>query len=40
MDGLRLNVGVGVLFCDAWLRGHGHFVFNGCVEDSATAEVS
>uniref|UniRef100_V9KGI5 malate synthase n=1 Tax=Callorhinchus milii TaxID=7868 RepID=V9KGI5_CALMI len=38
--GLKYNIGVGVLFIEAWLRGQGHFFFRGQVEDSATAEIS
>ncbi|XP_067850156.1 malate synthase-like isoform X1 [Heptranchias perlo] len=38
--GLKYNIGVGILFIEAWLRGQGHFYFRGQVEDSATAEIS
>ncbi|XP_037635197.1 malate synthase-like isoform X2 [Sebastes umbrosus] len=38
--GLKYNIGVGVLFFNAWLSGKGHFFYRGQVEDSATAEIS
>ncbi|XP_043530038.1 malate synthase-like [Chiloscyllium plagiosum] len=40
LHGLKYNIGVGILFIEAWLRGRGHFYFRGQVEDSATAEIS
>lgn len=40
LEGLKHNVAVGVLFIEAWLRGKGHYIFRGAVEDSATAEIS
>ncbi|XP_072351695.1 malate synthase-like [Scyliorhinus torazame] len=40
LHGLKYNIGVGILFIEAWLRGQGHFCFRGQVEDSATAEIS
>ncbi|KAK2182485.1 hypothetical protein NP493_351g03026 [Ridgeia piscesae] len=40
LGGLKHNIAVGILFIEAWLRGRGHFYFKGCVEDSATAEIS
>ncbi|XP_078260860.1 malate synthase-like [Rhinoraja longicauda] len=40
LHGLKYNIGVGILFIEAWLRGQGHFYFRGQVEDSATAEIS
>ncbi|XP_069781460.1 malate synthase-like isoform X2 [Narcine bancroftii] len=40
LHGLKYNIGVGILFIAAWLRGEGHFYFRGQVEDSATAEIS
>ncbi|XP_078066636.1 malate synthase-like [Mustelus asterias] len=40
LHGLKYNIGVGILFIEAWLRGQGHFSFRGQVEDSATAEIS
>jgi len=38
--GLRKNVSVGILFISAWMDGKGTFVYQGSVEDSATAEIS
>jgi hypothetical protein len=40
--GLEKNIVIGVAFIDAWLRDNavGHFALDGCVEDSATAEIS
>ena len=40
LAGLEHNVMVGVLFISAWYNGKGCFVLKGCVEDSATAEIS
>jgi len=40
LAGLKHNIMVGVLFISSWYNGKGCFVFNGCVEDSATAEIS
>ncbi|XP_055499500.1 malate synthase-like [Leucoraja erinacea] len=40
LHGLKYNIGVGILFIEAWLRGQGTFYFRGQVEDSATAEIS
>jgi len=41
MAGLTYNVGVGVGFIHSWLaEGRGTFVYQGGVEDSATAEIS
>ncbi|KXJ28476.1 uncharacterized protein LOC110247968 isoform X2 [Exaiptasia diaphana] len=40
LDGLCSNISVGILFIQAWLQGKGSFILNGCVEDSATAEIS
>ncbi|KAK4301254.1 hypothetical protein Pmani_026589 [Petrolisthes manimaculis] len=40
LEGLKHNIAVGVLFIEAWLRGKGHYIFRGAVEDSATAEIS
>uniref|UniRef100_A0A0N7ZB81 malate synthase n=1 Tax=Scylla olivacea TaxID=85551 RepID=A0A0N7ZB81_SCYOL len=40
LEGLKHNVAVGILFIAAWLRGQGHYVYKGAVEDSATAEIS
>ncbi|XP_063586705.1 malate synthase-like [Penaeus indicus] len=40
LAGLKHNVAVGILFIDSWLRGQGHYIYKGAVEDSATAEIS
>ena len=40
LTGLKHNIKVGILFVEAWLRGQGHFLLDGAVEDSATAEIS
>jgi len=40
LAGLHHNIQVGVLFIHAWYHGKGCFVLRGCVEDSATAEIS
>jgi len=40
LAGLEHNIRVGVLFICAWYSGKGCFVLKGCVEDSATAEIS
>jgi len=39
-DGLRHNISVGVMYLEAWLRGHGCVPFNNLMEDAATAEIS
>nr|XP_022908998.1 malate synthase-like [Onthophagus taurus] len=39
-DSFWHNIQVTVLFIYNWLDGNGHFVLNGFVEDSATAEIS
>ncbi len=38
--GLRLNLNVGILYLEAWLRGHGCVPIHGLMEDAATAEIS
>ncbi|XP_067949606.1 malate synthase-like [Watersipora subatra] len=40
IKGLTLNITVGILFIFNWLQGNGVFIYNGSVEDSATAEIS
>ncbi|KAK7075803.1 Malate synthase [Halocaridina rubra] len=40
LAGLKHNIEVGILFIDSWLRGQGHYIYKGAVEDSATAEIS
>jgi malate synthase len=39
-NGLRMNVGVGVQYLEAWLRGHGAVPLFNLMEDAATAEIS
>ena len=38
--GLRTNIGVGVRYLEAWLRGHGAVPLFNLMEDAATAEIS
>lgn len=38
--GIRMNIQVSLEFILAWMSGQGTFILNGCVEDSATAEIS
>lgn len=40
VSGLLKNIKVGILFIASWMNGHGTFVLDGNVEDSATAEIS
>ncbi|XP_044004522.1 malate synthase, glyoxysomal-like, partial [Aphidius gifuensis] len=40
MTGLDHNICVAILFIYHWLNGNGHFIHNGSIEDSATAEIS
>ncbi|XP_039607595.1 malate synthase-like isoform X1 [Polypterus senegalus] len=40
LHGLKYNIEVGILFVASWLTGKGHFIYQGQVEDSATAEIS
>lgn len=40
MRGLKHNISVTILFIYNWLNGKGHFIYEGLVEDSATAEIS
>lgn len=41
LNGLKNNIAVGIHFIQSWiLKAEGHFIFNGQVEDSATAEIS
>ena len=38
---MKHNIKVGILFIYSWIAdGIGHFVLDGAVEDSATAEIS
>ncbi|GMF41307.1 unnamed protein product [Phytophthora fragariaefolia] len=40
LKSVEMNVRVALLYVLHWLYGHGTVVVNGCVEDSATAEIS
>lgn len=40
MDGLRLNIRVGIQYIEAWLRGYGAVPLYHLMEDAATAEIS
>lgn len=40
MDGLRLNVRVGIQYLAAWLSGTGSVPLYHLMEDAATAEIS
>ncbi|WP_179345481.1 malate synthase A [Winogradskyella ursingii] len=39
-DGIRKNINVGILYTEAWLRGHGAVALYNLMEDAATAEIS
>jgi malate synthase len=39
-DGLRLNINVGILYLESWLRGTGAVAIYNLMEDTATAEIS
>jgi malate synthase len=39
-DGIRKNINVGILYTEAWLRGHGALALYNLMEDAATAEIS
>ena len=39
-DGLRLNINVGILYIESWLRGNGAAAIYHLMEDAATAEIS
>lgn len=39
-EGVRTNIRVGILYIEAWLRGHGAVPINNLMEDAATAEIS
>ena len=39
-EALAKNITVGVLFIQAWMNGHGTFLLENSIEDSATAEIS
>lgn len=38
--GMRLNIRVGILYMESWLRGHGAVAIYNLMEDAATAEIS
>lgn len=38
--GIRKNINVGLLYTEAWLRGHGAVALYNLMEDAATAEIS
>jgi malate synthase len=40
MDGLRLNINVGLAYVAAWLAGNGAAAIHNLMEDAATAEIS
>ncbi len=40
MDGLRLNINVGIAYLAAWLAGNGAAAIHNLMEDAATAEIS
>jgi malate synthase len=39
-QGIRKNINVGILYLEAWLRGHGAVALYNLMEDAATAEIS
>ena len=39
-DGLRININVGILYIESWLRGVGAAAIYNLMEDAATAEIS
>lgn len=38
--GIRKNINIGILYIEAWLRGHGAVALYNLMEDAATAEIS
>ena len=40
LDGLRLNIEVGIAYVAAWLAGNGAAAIHNLMEDAATAEIS
>jgi malate synthase len=38
--GLRMNINVGILYLESWLRGVGAAAIHNLMEDAATAEIS
>ncbi|WP_394750208.1 malate synthase A [Spongiimicrobium salis] len=39
-EGIRKNINIGILYIEAWLRGHGAVALYHLMEDAATAEIS
>ncbi len=39
-DGLRMNINIGILYLESWLRGNGAAALYNLMEDAATAEIS
>lgn len=39
-EGLRMNINVGILYIESWLRGNGAAAIYNLMEDAATAEIS
>ena len=39
-EGLRININVGILYIESWLRGNGAAAIYNLMEDAATAEIS
>jgi len=39
-QGIRININVGILYIEAWLRGNGCVPLYNLMEDTATAEIS
>ena len=39
-EGVRLNINVGILYLESWLRGTGAAALYNLMEDAATAEIS
>ncbi len=39
-EGIRVNINVGILYVEAWLRGNGCVPLYNLMEDAATAEIS
>jgi len=40
LQGLRMNINVGIQYLEAWLRGNGCVPIHNLMEDAATAEIS
>jgi len=40
LEGLKLNINVGILYIESWLRGNGAAAIYNLMEDAATAEIS